>query len=105
RSQTRCRRKAIQQGRHRGSRRYPCEDRTGMYDVVREFPKMKVGVETRGKEIVGIRYLPPEANIVRPRNALAEKAARQLERYRDDPETVFDLPLRLEGSELQRAVW
>jgi methylated-DNA-[protein]-cysteine S-methyltransferase len=76
-----------------------------MYDVVLEFPKMKVGVETRGREVVGIRYLPPEANAVLPRNPLAEKAARQLEHYRDDPDTVFDLPLKIEGSELQRAVW
>jgi methylated-DNA-[protein]-cysteine S-methyltransferase len=76
-----------------------------MYDVVLEFPKMKVGVETRGNEVVGIRYLAPETNTVVPRNSLAEKAARQLERYRDDPDTIFDLPVRIEGSELQRAVW
>ena len=40
-----------------------------------------------------------------PANALAERAARQLERYREDPDAKFDLPLLIEGSPLQRRVW
>jgi len=76
-----------------------------MYDVVVDFPKMKVAVTTREDKVVGIRYLPLSSPSVLPRNSLAEKAARQLERYRDDPDTKFDLPLRIEGSPLQRSVW
>jgi len=76
-----------------------------MYDVVIEFPKMKVGVETRGGLVVGIRYLPPATPTMAAKNSLAEKAARQLERYREDPDTVFDLPLAIEGTALQRGVW
>jgi methylated-DNA-[protein]-cysteine S-methyltransferase len=76
-----------------------------MYDVVVDFPRMKVAVTTRDDKVVEIRYLPSSAPGVQAKNSLAEKAARQLERYRDDPDTVFDLPLLIEGSPLQRGVW
>ena len=76
-----------------------------MYDVVLEFPKMKVGVTTREGQVVGIKYLPPETKALSPKNPLAERAAAQLERYRSNPDTQFDLPIRIEGDELQRAVW
>jgi methylated-DNA-[protein]-cysteine S-methyltransferase len=76
-----------------------------MYDVVIAFPRMKVAVTVREERIAGIRYLPPSAIEVKPRNALAERAARQLERYRDDPDAPFDLPLAIEGTPFQKAVW
>jgi methylated-DNA-[protein]-cysteine S-methyltransferase len=76
-----------------------------MYDVVVEFPRMKVAVKARDGRVVAIRYLPPAAGVLAPQNALAERAARQLERYRDDPDAVFDLPLMIEGSPFQRRVW
>ena len=76
-----------------------------MYDVVLEFPRMKVGVTTRDGQVVGIKYLPVETATVSPRNSLAERAARQLEGYRENPDTKFDLPIRIEGNDLQRAVW
>ena len=76
-----------------------------MFDVVVEFPKMKVGVATRGERIVEIRYLPLSTGLIPAKNKLAEKAARQLGRYREDPDTVFDLPVLVEGTPLQRGVW
>ena len=76
-----------------------------MYDVVVEFPKMKVAVATREDRVAQIRYLPLSASNVSAKNALAERAARQLERYREDPDTRFDLPLLIEGTPLQRRVW
>jgi methylated-DNA-[protein]-cysteine S-methyltransferase len=76
-----------------------------VYDVVLDFPKMKVAVATRGGRITHIRYLPPAAEAMAPRNALAERAARQLERYREDADAAFDLPLAIEGTPLQRSVW
>ena len=76
-----------------------------MFDVVLPFPKMAVGVRTRGEHVVEIRYLPPASDPVSPKNSLAEKAARQLESYREDPDTRFDLPIVVEGTDLQRAVW
>lgn len=76
-----------------------------MFDVTVDFPKMKVAVLTREERVVEIRYLPLPSPSIPPRNALAEKAARQLERYREDPDTVFDLPLVIEGSPFQKSVW
>jgi methylated-DNA-[protein]-cysteine S-methyltransferase len=75
------------------------------WDAVIEFPVMKVGVSTRDGRVVEIRYLPLSSSNVSPSNSLAERAVRQLERYRDNPDTVFDLPLLIEGSPLQRSVW
>jgi len=76
-----------------------------MYDVVLEFPKMKVGVTVRDGYVVGIKYLPLSAPSVAARNSLAEEAAKQLAGYRDNPDTVFDLPVVVEGTPLQKAVW
>ena len=75
------------------------------WDAVIEFPKMKVGIVTREGRVAGIRYLPVTAESKTPENELAERAARQIEKYRDDPDTKFDLPLLIEGTEFQRGVW
>ena len=79
------------------------------WDAVIEFPKMKVAVATRDVNgnpcIAAIRYLPPETATKAPGNELAERAARQLERYREDPDARFDLPLLIEGTDFQRRVW
>jgi len=66
---------------------------------------MKVAVATRDERVVEIRFLPPSASVLEPSNALAERAARQLERYRANPDAQFDLPVVIEGSPLQRGVW
>jgi methylated-DNA-[protein]-cysteine S-methyltransferase len=76
-----------------------------VYDVVIGFPKMKVAVVTRDERVTAIRYLPPDADLVAPANELAERAARQLERYLEDPDVKFDLPLLVEGTEFQRRLW
>jgi methylated-DNA-[protein]-cysteine S-methyltransferase len=76
-----------------------------MFDVIVAFPKMKVAVRTRHDRVVEIRYLPPETETQAPASFLASLAARQLERYREDPDTRFDLPLLIEGTALQCAVW
>ena len=76
-----------------------------MFDVTVEFPKMKVAVATREERVVEIRYLPVSASIISPKNSLAERAARQLERYRADPDARFDLPLLIEGTAFQRRLW
>ena len=75
------------------------------WEAVIEFPKMKVAVATREDHVAGIRYLPLAAASKDPENALAERAVRQLERYREDPDAKFDLPLLIEGTEFQRRVW
>ena len=75
------------------------------WEAVIEFPKMKVAVATREACVACISYLPLSVASKDPENALAERAARQIERYRGDPDTKFDLPLLIEGTEFQRRVW
>jgi methylated-DNA-[protein]-cysteine S-methyltransferase len=76
-----------------------------MFDVVVAFPRMKVAVKTRAGRVAEIRYLPPTSPLVEPRDALAAHAARQLERYREDPAAPFDLPLAVEGTPFQLRLW
>ena len=75
------------------------------WQAVIAFPKMKVAVATRDERVVGIRYLPVETPAQDPENALAERAVRQLEAYREDPDAKFELPLLIEGTEFQRTLW
>jgi methylated-DNA-[protein]-cysteine S-methyltransferase len=75
------------------------------WDAIVEFPKMKVAVATREGRVCAIRYLPPATAVQASANELAERAVRQLESYREDPDTKFDLPLLIEGTEFQRRVW
>ena len=76
-----------------------------MYDVVVAFPRMKVAVRTRDERVTDIAYLPPSARVISPKSPLGEKAARQLEAYRANPDTSFDLPLLVEGTPFQRRLW
>ena len=75
------------------------------WEAVIEFPKMKVAVATRESRVAAISYLPLSAESKDPENELAERAVRQIERYRDDPDAKFDLPLLIEGTQFQRRVW
>ena len=76
-----------------------------MYDVTVEFPRFKVGVATRDGVVTSLKYLHVSSPSVAAKNALAEKAARQLEAYKRDANSTFDLPVVIEGTELQKAVW
>lgn len=64
-----------------------------------------MAVKTRGEYVVEIRYLPSTVPSLKPASALAARAAQQLERYRDDPDSAFDLPLLVEGTPFQRRLW
>ena len=66
---------------------------------------MKVAVATRDDRIAEIRYLPPSVAAMSPKNRLAERAARELEGYRVDPDARFDLPLLVEGTPFQLRLW
>lgn len=76
-----------------------------MFDVVIPFPRMRVGVKTRDGLVSEICYLPPSAPLRNPTNETAQRAARQLESYRENPDSRFDLPLLIEGTPFQRRLW
>ena len=75
------------------------------YSAVIEFPAMRVGIRIEDETLTGVRYLPCSAPLKNPSSRFAERVVRQLERYRDDPDTEFDLPLSIGGTEFQRKVW
>jgi len=76
-----------------------------MYDVTVDFPKFKVGVAVRDGVVTQLKYLPLSAPSISPSSELAKRAERQLEGYRGDPNSAFDLPVVIEGTELQKSVW
>jgi methylated-DNA-[protein]-cysteine S-methyltransferase len=76
-----------------------------MYDVTVEFPKFKVGVATRDGVVTSLKYLPLSAPSISPKSELGRRAERQLEGYKKDASAKFDLPVLIEGTELQKAVW
>lgn len=76
-----------------------------MFDAVLKFPAMHVGIRTQGGRLAEISYLPFSVSLVDPKDKLAERAARQIERYLADPDAGFDLPLAEVGSAFQRRVW
>lgn len=76
-----------------------------MYDVTVEFPKFKVGVATRDGVVTELKYLPLSFASISSKSELARRAAQQLEAYRRDANSQFDLPVVVEGSELQTSVW
>ena len=75
------------------------------YCAVIEFPAMRVGIRTRNEMLEAIHYLPSSAPLGDPQSRFAERVVRQLERYRDDPDARFELPLAIEGTPFQRRVW
>src|SRR5437762_9839519 len=68
-------------------------------------PFAVLGISTRGSKLVGIEYLPRDESELAPTDAVAERACRQLERYLDDPQFRFTLPLAPEGTPFQLRVW
>lgn len=64
-----------------------------------------VGIRTEGLEVSELVYLPPRFAEKAPVNKLAEKAARQIDKYVDQPDYRFDLPLKPVGTAFQQRVW
>ena len=87
---------------------------TAFDEIVLEFPdrKMELLLAADGDELVGVRFGTAAdhsawlAGARRDPGHPAIQAARaQLEAYAAGRSEVFDIPLRLEGSEFQRSVW
>lgn len=76
-------------------------------NAVIEAPFGKVGIEADGEAgvIRAIVYLEGSVPSVEPDSALAERAARQIERYLACASAPFDLPLADVGTPFQRRVW
>ena len=81
-------------------------DATGtLFCAVVEAPFGALGIRTDDNLLREVVYLPPSFALHAPRNALAERTARQIERYLAAPDFRFDLPLAPAGTVFQQKVW
>ena len=81
------------------------QSREHLFCAVVEAPFGALGIRTEGEALREVVYLPPSFALQAPRNALAERAAREVERYLDEPDFRFTLPLAPAGTAFQQKVW
>ena len=69
-------------------------------------PFATLGIVADEKHLLGVHFLPVSVAAKTPKtNTIAHLACVQLMAYLDDPNFIFDLPLRLNGSKHQLDVW
>jgi methylated-DNA-[protein]-cysteine S-methyltransferase len=64
-----------------------------------------LGLRTDSRAITTLAYLPHAEPALAPRDAVAEKAVRELESYLRDPDFRFSVPLAPGGTPFQQRVW
>jgi methylated-DNA-[protein]-cysteine S-methyltransferase len=81
-------------------------DNKSMYAACVKTPFATLGIVADDKHLLGLRFLPMNITAMAPRtNTIAHLACVQLMAYLDNPNFIFDLPLRLAGSKHQLDVW
>jgi methylated-DNA-[protein]-cysteine S-methyltransferase len=78
---------------------------TAIFSAVIAAPFGAVGIRTEPGLVRELVYLPRSFNEMAPADILSERAAQQVERYFDDPDYRFTLPLAEVGTQFQRRVW
>jgi len=68
-------------------------------------PFALLGVRADEQALSEIVFLSRDGDALSPQNRLAERACAQIERYVEDPQYRFDLPLARGGTDFQRKVW
>jgi len=68
-------------------------------------PFALLGIRADDDRVEEIVFLSRDGKAASPQNRLAEQTCAQIERYIDDPEFEFDLPLASCGTPFQRRVW
>jgi methylated-DNA-[protein]-cysteine S-methyltransferase len=68
-------------------------------------PFAVLGVRSSGEALRGIDFLPPGTPALSPADPIAERTAIQLQRYLNDPEFSFDLPIVPVGTPYRQKVW
>jgi methylated-DNA-[protein]-cysteine S-methyltransferase len=68
-------------------------------------PFALVGVRTEGDLLAEIVFLPQSMGALPPLDKLAERACVQIQKYADDPDYRFRLPLKKVGTAVQQRVW
>jgi methylated-DNA-[protein]-cysteine S-methyltransferase len=80
-------------------------DFSPLFSAVVEAPFGAVGIRTGADTVLEMVYLPPRFDAQAPTDALAARAARQVARYLEQADFVFDLPLAPVGTAFQSRVW
>jgi len=75
------------------------------YSATMRAPFAALGIHSDGNAITGVAYLPDRTPERAPSDRIAARALREIERYLDDPEFRFTVPLRPGGTGFQRRVW
>ena len=68
-------------------------------------PFAVLGLRSNGRAIVELAYLPATERAQAPRDAVAERAVSELERYLTDADFPFSVPLEPAGTPFQKRVW
>jgi methylated-DNA-[protein]-cysteine S-methyltransferase len=68
-------------------------------------PFALLGIRAEGGVLTEIVFLPKSGGALAPRDRMAARACEQIERYLEDAEFRFDLPLASPGTPFQRRVW
>ncbi|MBC7415229.1 MAG: methylated-DNA--[protein]-cysteine S-methyltransferase [Herminiimonas sp.] len=64
-----------------------------------------VGIRSDAGALCEMVYLPPSFALQAPRDSFSELVAGQLQRYLEDPDFRFSLPLASVGTAFQQTVW
>ena len=70
-----------------------------------ETPFALLGIRASGDRVEQIVFLRTDGEALAPQNRLSQRACAQIERYLEDPEFCFDLPIASQGTPFQRRVW
>lgn len=68
-------------------------------------PFAVIGINTDGHAVTRLAYLPLSERALAPKDAVAEQAVRELERYLADPHYRFRVTLAAGGTAFQQRVW
>jgi methylated-DNA-[protein]-cysteine S-methyltransferase len=68
-------------------------------------PFAVLGIESDGRAVTRVTYLPLTERAQAPQDEVTERAAREVERYLADPEFRFTVPLSPGGTPFQQRVW
>ena len=76
-----------------------------LFSAIVEAPFGAIGIRADAGVLRELVYLPRSFSEKAPSDSLSERVARQLERYLEDADFRFDLPLADVGTAFQRRVW
>ena len=68
-------------------------------------PFAVLGIESDGRAVTRVTYLPLTERAQAPQDEVTERAALEVERYLADPEFRFTVPLSPGGTPFQQRVW